>query len=177
MKQYHYSDGQRSFGPTSLEDLRTLAIKPDTLIWTAELVNWTQAQHVPELADLFANTEASTADSNVPPLSGSYVPPAQPTHYQQSAINKERPKTYLVASILTTIFFFWPLGIPSIVYASRVERKFNMGDIQGAYSDSANAKKWILINVIVTLLFYLVIFSIFGLTIFSAIQQNSNFAL
>ncbi len=49
---------------------------------------------------------------------------------------------YLVQAILTTIFCCLPFGIVSIVYASQVNSKLAGGDVDGALTASANAKKW-----------------------------------
>lgn len=82
------------------------------------------------------------------------------------------PKTYLLESILTTIFCCWPLGIPSIIYASRVEKKFYAGDIVGAEEDSANAKKWMIINVIACVALWIAYLAFFGLAIFGSLMNG-----
>src|SRR5690606_24090748 len=140
MKQYHYSDGTLSFGPFSLEELKTKDINPDTLIWTEGMATWLKAKEIPELRDLLLKT-------GTPPLPGYQNPPN--STFTTSSDNdplQKPPKSYLLESILTTIFCCWPLGIPAIVYASRVEKKFYAGDYVGAERDSANAKKWMIIN-------------------------------
>ncbi len=52
------------------------------------------------------------------------------------------PKTWLVESILVTLFCCLPFGIAGIVNASRVESRFYAGDVEGAAQASANARKW-----------------------------------
>jgi len=49
------------------------------------------------------------------------------------------PPNHLTWAILSLIFF-WPLGIPAIVYANRVNEKWIAGDINGAQSASQSAK-------------------------------------
>ena len=49
---------------------------------------------------------------------------------------------YLWQSIVVTILCCWPLGIPAIVYAAKVDGLSARGDIQGAMSASASAKRW-----------------------------------
>ncbi|GGH20961.1 DUF4339 domain-containing protein [Sphingobacterium alkalisoli] len=171
MKKYHYSAGNNSYGPFTLEELRVKDIGPDTLVWTEELVTWTRAGEVPELRSILADY--------VPP------PPSIPrpdnfqsantpyTSSQLSTPNYQRPpKTYLVETVLTTIFCCWPLGIPAIIYASRVEKKFYAGDIIGAEADSANAKKWMLINIGASVLLWIGYFGIFGLAIFAGLSDG-----
>jgi len=50
------------------------------------------------------------------------------------------PPNHLTWAILSLIFFCWPLGIPAIVYANRVNEKWIAGDITGAQSSSHSAK-------------------------------------
>lgn len=50
--------------------------------------------------------------------------------------------TYLVQSILVTLFCCLPFGIVSIVYATQVSSKLASGDIAGAQLASSNAKRW-----------------------------------
>lgn len=159
MKKYYYSQGQNSHGPFSLEELRSKTLSHDTLIWTEELITWTKAKDVSELQDLFES------NNNTPPLIPTETKPFQnpPQPYQRP------PKTYLVESILTTIFCCWPLGIPSIIYAARVEKKFYSGDIIGAEGDSAKAKKWMVINIIASVICWIAYLGIFGLAVFGTI--------
>ena len=51
--------------------------------------------------------------------------------------------SYLVASILVTLFCCWPLGIPAIIHAARVDPKIAGGDIDGAREASRKAMIWI----------------------------------
>ncbi len=49
---------------------------------------------------------------------------------------------YLVPSILATIFCCWPLGIPAIINAAKVNQLLAMGDIHGAQEAARKAKMW-----------------------------------
>lgn len=60
--------------------------------------------------------------------------------------NQMPPKTWLVESILVTIFCCLPFGIAGIVNAAKVESRFYAGDIEGANRASAEAKKWTMIS-------------------------------
>jgi ribosomal protein L40E len=60
--------------------------------------------------------------------------------------NQKPPKTWLVESILVTLFCCLPFGIAGIVNASKVESRFYAGDIEGANRSSADAKKWTTIS-------------------------------
>ena len=61
---------------------------------------------------------------------------------------KHVPENYLIWAILSTLFCCWPVGIVSIVYALRVESRFNQGDYDGALEASAKSKKWAWISAI-----------------------------
>jgi hypothetical protein len=43
---------------------------------------------------------------------------------------------------IVSIFLFWPLAIPAIISASKVNTLLQQGDIAGAQAASADSKKW-----------------------------------
>jgi hypothetical protein len=51
------------------------------------------------------------------------------------------PPSHLAMAVITAMFF-WPLGIPAIINAAKVDRMIFMGDYAGAQHASAQAKKW-----------------------------------
>ena len=74
--------------------------------------------------------------------------------------NTPRPKTWLVESILVTIFCCLPFGIVSIINAAQVDGKYSSGDIDGAVRASDDAKKWVnysVIGFIVAIVLYLLL--------------------
>ena len=62
------------------------------------------------------------------------------------------PKTYLVHSILATIFCCLPFGIVGIVYAAGVESAFYRGYHDLALQKSRRAKIWTIVAIIVGLI-------------------------
>jgi hypothetical protein len=52
------------------------------------------------------------------------------------------PKSWLIESILVTLFCCLPFGIVGIINASKVESRFYAGDVAGANQASADAGKW-----------------------------------
>jgi|SRR5665647_545688 len=50
------------------------------------------------------------------------------------------PPNHFTWAILSLIFFCWPLGIPAVVYANRVNEKWATGDHAGAKASSDSAK-------------------------------------
>ena len=76
-----------------------------------------------------------------------------------------KPDSGLVWAILTTIFCCLPFGIVSIVYASKVDSMWYMGNFQAAMDDAKKAKNWALwaaISGVVVLILYIVFFFFLG---------------
>ena len=74
------------------------------------------------------------------------------------------PKTWLVESILVTIFCCLPFGIVGIVNASKVSALYAQGKYAEAEIRSANAKKWVKSAFIIGIIWLLV--SIIGNAIY-----------
>ena len=130
MKKYFYSDGTNKFGPYTIEELREMNITPHTLIWFQGLSEWRPANTFPELYEVYM-------PSTPPPVKSS----ASSFNYADNT-TRQPPKTWLVESILATLFCCLPFGIVGIINASKVESRFNMGDFDGANKASADAGKW-----------------------------------
>lgn len=80
-------------------------------------------------------------------------------------MNQHPPKNYLIESILVTIFCCLPFGIAGIVFAAQVNAKFDLGDYEGALKSSQEAKKWMTLGIISSLVigfFYLFIVFVIG---------------
>lgn len=67
------------------------------------------------------------------------------------------PPNYLAFGIITTILCCLPLGIGSIVYATQVNNKWQMGDFEGARKASQNAKSFAIWSVVATAIIYVVL--------------------
>mgnify|MGYP001797304015 CR=1 FL=1 len=82
------------------------------------------------------------------------------------------PKTWLVESILVTIFCCQILGIISIIYAAGVESKFYKGDIAGAESASNTAKTLVLVSVGLGLVTVVVVGILFATGMLAGFMNN-----
>lgn len=60
----------------------------------------------------------------------------------QSILQPERPKNWLVESILVTVFCCLPFGVAGIVFAAQVNSKYDTGDYDGAVKSAKEAAKW-----------------------------------
>ena len=131
MKKYFYTDGLNKFGPYTIEELKNEGITEDTKVWHEGLEDWQIAKTLPELDEIFLTTP--------PPIE----PEGEEGYFKDDSFKNERPpKTWLVESILVTIFCCLPFGIVGIVNASKVESRFYKGDIDGAWRASDEAKRW-----------------------------------
>lgn len=79
-----------------------------------------------------------------------------------------KPETNLVWGILTTILCCLPLGIVSIVKASKVDSLWAQGDYAGAQAASEDAKKWAIYSAIAG-----VVFSVLYLIFFFTVMSNA----
>jgi hypothetical protein len=61
---------------------------------------------------------------------------------QSRTTGQVEPKTWLLESILVTLFCCLPFGIAGIVNAANVSSKFNAGDLEGAQRASQQAARW-----------------------------------
>jgi NADH:ubiquinone oxidoreductase subunit 3 (subunit A) len=60
-----------------------------------------------------------------------------------------RPKNYLALAIISTVACCMPLGIVSIIYATKVNTAYAEGNYDLAEKSSKNAKKWGIASIIV----------------------------
>jgi Interferon-induced transmembrane protein len=55
---------------------------------------------------------------------------------------------------IVSIFLFWPLAIPAIINASKVNQLVAVGDIAGAQAAAAESKKWSKLAIIIGIAAY-----------------------
>lgn len=137
MKKYFYTDGTEKFGPFTLEELKEKNISRETQVWFQELEDWRAAGELTELKELFNFSPPSPQQENIN---------LNQNKMNNQNTNQQPPKTWLVESILVTLFCCLPFGIAGIVNAAKVESRFYAGDIEGANRASADAKKWTTIS-------------------------------
>ena len=151
-------------GPFTVEELAERKISPDTYAWYPGLPKWTKAKDIPELDRiLFASpveevveapvteTEpaAKTAEPTIEtaPKTTPPPPPRRVVIEEPQVVNvsqpqepaTERPSSYLVWAIVTTVFFCLPLGIVSIIYSSKVSSQWQLGQYDAARKSSEYA--------------------------------------
>lgn len=133
MKYYVLVNGQQ-IGPVEESQLLSMGVTRETQMWREGMAQWQAAGTIPELGYLFASSGGYTA-------AGGYGSAGNAGNAMYPC-----PKTYLVESILVTIFCCVPFGIVSIVNAAAVSSAYSAGNYQLAVQKSENAKKWALIS-------------------------------
>lgn len=141
--QWYFSKGGTQMGPVSLDELRAKIAAGEVtgadMVWREGFPDWKRIADVPELGISPAAAQPMTMapQAGLPSQASPYHPPATTAYSQGMLI-----PNYLWQSIVVTIFCCWPLGIPAIVYAAKVDGMKARGDIQGAITASNNAKTW-----------------------------------
>lgn len=143
--QWYYSKNAAQLGPVSLDELRAKLASGEVLstdmVWREGMPDWRPASAMFELAIPAANQQPTPAAAEAESL------PYQPPFAASYSAGEMVIPNYLWQSIVVTIFCCWPVGIPAIVNAAKVDGLKARGDIQGAMEASASAKKWCWISV------------------------------
>lgn len=138
--QWYYSKNATQQGPVSLDELRAKLssgeVSGTDMVWREGLPDWRPACSMPELVVSAATPPPIPMAGGV--LNSPYSPPAA----APAQVSGGLVPNYLWQSIVVTLLCCWPLGIPAIVYASKVDSLKARGDLQGAMSASASAKMW-----------------------------------
>lgn len=82
-----------------------------------------------------------------------------------------QPKTWLVESILVTLFCCLPFGIVGIINAAKVNSLYASGNIEAAQQASATAAKWTKIGFIVGIVVIIVYAIGYGVMLKSALPD------
>ena len=160
-KEYYYLRNGMKQGPFTLDALKKEPINPDTQVYHSEALDFAPARTFPELQSFFAEDRGTTVDESnynrrEPNYNTSASTPSPQTAFEAAGNgassstydpNMQRPpmpESYLVWGILVTVLCGcgMPLGIVSIINASKVGSAYAAGDYVGAEKASKDAKKW-----------------------------------
>ena len=173
MASYYILENNQQAGPFTLEQLAARGINGFTNVWTQGMANWVPASQVPELQAVINRPQGFQTP---PPYQGGgyqQAPQAGPapsygynsSYAQQGQQAGPCPKTWLLESILVTLFCCLPLGIVGIVNASKVSSAHSSGRYADALRASQDAGKWTkigfgigIVGIIVSVLAYVFIF-------------------
>ena len=115
MNRYYILENGCKKGPFSLQELKNKNIRASTYIWMSGMNDWAEAKNIPELSGLLLET-----------------PPPPPS----------MPNSFLVPSILATIFCCLPFGVVGIINALKVSEAYEIGDYAKAKKYSEIAEEW-----------------------------------
>lgn len=168
--QWYYSKNSAQFGPITLDELKAKLASGELagtdMVWREGMQDWRPAGTLPELAVGPSGLQPvlPTPAMGQPAESSTYRAPGTVSYASGMPI-----PNYLWQSIVVTILCCWPLGIPAIVYAAKVDGLSARGDTAGAMAASAEAKKWCKIALIA----WLVLIVLYGLIMGFAIMSGS----
>jgi hypothetical protein len=95
----------------------------------------------------------------------------QPGYYQGQQPQIDNNMTMSIVSI----FLFWPLAIPAIINAAKVNPALQQGDYAGAQAAAAESKKWSKLAIIVGLcLLGLTLVCCIGIFALGGLSATSN---
>lgn len=105
------------------------------------------APNIPDVPKDFSGSNGFNVPNGFNGFKGTY-PPFSPAAQPNTGVKNTEPmpKTWLVWSILFTIFCCFIPGIVAIVYSSKVSSRYFAGDIEGAKRASESAEIWIIIS-------------------------------
>jgi hypothetical protein len=161
MNWFYAKNGSQQ-GPLSTEDLKSRVamgeVGPNDLAWREGMSDWMPVGQISELKVATAATvsqEPASGPSMASSPASPYQSPASAPSSVQLPPGQQIP-SYLWQSIVVTILCCWPLGIPAIVFAAKVEGLKARGDFAAAKEASDNAKKWSIISLVLGLVVILI---------------------
>ncbi len=146
--QWYYAKNGSQLGPVEqgelLAKISSGEIAQSDMVWREGMSDWLPVSKVNELV-IVARPAPTSAPAPGTAMNSPYTPPSALP--QDPVVSGSGPiiPNYLWQSIVVTIFCCWPLGIPAIVYAAKVDGLKSRGDIAGAMAASASAKNWCMI--------------------------------
>lgn len=133
-KYYYLTDRGQQIGPVDISGIINARIKPSTQIWYPGLSSWVLASTLPELQPYLNTPKPDT-----------------------------KPQNWIWLGIVALLCCL-PIGIVSIVYASKVDPAWNRGDYQISKEYSNNAQMWGFLSIGAGFLVF-IFFFIIGLTL------------
>ncbi|MCB1206807.1 MAG: CD225/dispanin family protein [Verrucomicrobiae bacterium] len=156
MDWYYANNGQQA-GPVSQEQLGELyrngTVKPFDLVWNETMTEWTPIGKVdafasaapasPVLEPAPAQPAAAAPESESPPVLAAAVAPSP------AVSGQAEPPTYLWQSIVVMLLCCLPLGIPALVFSTKVKPAYLSGDYNAALEASKKAKLFCILALVI----------------------------
>lgn len=164
MQYWINQDGVQS-GPLELDALKEMSLTSRAYVWHEGLSDWVKITQLPELQGVYEMLEepATMGQPMVEPVQDvpvapqpqqQYSSPQQPQYTSNEPIapTEPCPPTNLVWAIISTVLCCLPAGIVAIVYATKVQSKYRMGDIEGAKRASETSAWWCIASIVLGIL-------------------------
>lgn len=125
-------DGERR-GPFELDSLAVAGVRPDTYVWCKGMADWEKAGDVPEVCRMFRNRihdlmhpgsaspMVARSDEPVQENPGRFSPYAELPTIEEIDRNRnlDTPPAPLTGWAVLAVIFFFPLGIPALIYSRK----------------------------------------------------------
>lgn len=169
MQYWINQDGVQS-GPVELDGLKDMNLTSRAFVWHEGLDDWAKITQLPELQGFYEMVEEPAAMSQpmTEPVESTPVveQPQQPvTPYPNQSTGQPQyaspqpalptepcPPTNLVWAVISTVLCCIPAGIVAIVYATKVQSKYNAGDLEGAKRASETSAWWCIAAIVLGLM-------------------------
>lgn len=139
MDRYFYlNSNKEQAGPVIPTEFSRYGINESTMIWKEGMSNWMKAGQIPELSQYFKFSSPPP-----PPPGGGNNLSGYGNQYKPVM-----PDNNMVWAILTTLFCCIPIGVYSIIQASKVNTLYYRGQYKEAQEMADSAKKWAVIAAI-----------------------------
>ena len=170
-KYFYLNSRNEQMGPVPPTEFNRYGISESTMVWRDGMSNWMRAGQVPELSLFFHQTPPpppsgntfgggiGNSGTNNNSVGGVGVTPAS-----------VKPDNYMLWAVLSTLCCCFPVGVYSIILASKVNPLYEAGHYHEAQSMANNAKKWVLVSAAIGLPLQLIVFVYYFLVGYSAVQ-------
>jgi hypothetical protein len=182
--EWYYSNNGQQAGPVSQDQLAELfrngTVKPLDLVWNETMTEWTAigkveafAAAVPAPAPAPASFDTPPAISTAPPLAA--APAAMASAPQGNAPSgMAEPPTYLWQSIVVMLLCCLPLGIPALIFSTKVKPAFASGDYAAAMEASKKAKLFCILALVIGLVVQVIYIGINISVVMTGAAQNGG---
>lgn len=180
--EWYYSNNGQQAGPVSQDQLAELfrngTVKPFDLVWNETMTEWTAIGKVEAFASAAPAPALPSVDSPPPisnpsPFLANTVPmAASPSGPAPSGMAE--PPTYLWQSIVVMLLCCLPLGIPALIFSTKVKPAFASGDYAAAMEASKKAKLFCILSLVIGLIVQVIYIGINIAVVMGGAAQSGN---
>jgi len=180
--EWYYSNNGQQAGPVSQDQLAELfrngTVKPFDLVWNETMTEWTAIGKVEAFASAAPAPAPSTVDSPPPisnpsPFLANAAPMAAAPNVPAPSGMAE-PPTYLWQSIVVMLLCCLPLGIPALIFSTKVKPAFASGDYAAAMEASKKAKLFCILALVIGLVVQVIYIGINIAVVMTGAAQNGG---